>query len=393
MIDDFPAKIIINLAAFEHNLRVFQRSAGVSGAEVMAILKANAYGHGLLELAPVALECGVKIVGVAKPVEARQLRLAGFDGEIFTWIFDAATDFVSLLEDGVQLSASSVMELRRLVAAAQRAQVRARVHLKVDTGLHRNGILGEAEFAEVLQVAKQSSRWVEVIGLWSHLACGDEVENAFNQTQNEVLVNRLAQLRGAGFEPEFVHIANSAATLRLPELHHSLVRPGIGLFGLTPDPALGSGGDLGLKPVMRLESTLLSVKPLARGQSVSYGRGFVAEDDTLIGLVPLGYADGVFRAGSGINQGANDRHHAGAPVWVLSDATPKTASVAGKVCMDQFVVDLGPDSKAQAGDRVVLWGDPQAGHPSVDDWAQNTGTINYEITTRLGGHIPRIYES
>lgn len=388
---DFPARIVISLAAFEHNLRVFQRAVG-SGTDVMAILKANAYGHGLLELAPVAWECGAKIVGVAKPVEARQLRLAGFGGEIFTWIFDATTDFVSLLEDGVQLSVSSVGELRRLVVAAERARVRARVHLKVDTGLHRNGILGEAEFSEVLQVAKKSSQWVEVIGLWSHLACGDEVENAFNQSQNEVLINRLTQLREMGVEPEFVHIANSAATLRLPEMHHSLVRPGIGLFGLTPDPALGSGGDLGLKPVMRLESTLLSVKPLGKGQSVSYGRAFVAERETLIGLVPLGYADGIFRSASGINQGESDRHHTGAPVLVLNDATSKTATVAGKVCMDQFVVDLGIDSTAQTGDRVVLWGDPQAGHPSADDWAANSGTINYEITTRLGGHIPRIYE-
>jgi alanine racemase len=254
--------------------------------------------------------------------------------------------------------------------------------VKVDTGLGRNG-LTPADLPAVVDEALrlEAEGVVRLVGIWSHLAFADEPGHPSLHAQGDVLRAAAADAEARGARFEVRHIAASASTLTDPELHLDLVRPGIALYGLTPVPQLGGPERFGLVPAMTVEAELANVKRLPAGHGVSYGHHYVTPRDTVVGVVPLGYGDGVPRHASG-QDGAP-----GAPLGVAG----RRLAIAGRVCMDQVMVDLGPGATEQAGDRVVLFGTGADGGPTAQDWADAAGTISYEIVTRLGARVPRVY--
>ncbi|MER7073639.1 alanine racemase [Terrabacter sp. NPDC000476] len=362
----------IDLAALEANVRTLRERA--SGAEFMAVVKADAYGHGLLPVARAALRAGATWLGVAQLPEAVALRDAGIGARLLTWLSVPGTDFAAAVARDIDLSASAPWVLDEIAAAARSLGRTARVHLKVDTGLGRGGAYGR-DWTTLVRHARplEAEGAVQVVGIWTHFAHADSPEHPTVLAQQERFFEAVAEAEQAGCRPEVRHLANSAATLVHPSAHADLVRPGIAMYGLTPVPQLDD--DFGLRPVMTLRARLALVKGLPAGQGVSYGHAYVPATDTVVGLVPAGYADGVPRDATNVG-----------PLLVDGRRT----TIAGRVCMDQFVVDLGAGSGASAGDVVTLFGGAP-GEPTAQDWADATGTISYEIVTRLGARVPRLH--
>ncbi|AXH36710.1 alanine racemase [Humibacter sp. BT305] len=364
-------RAVVDLSAVASNVERISRI--VDGAQIMAVVKADGYGHGAVPVARAALEAGATWLGTADVGEALAVRAQIADAPILAWLHDADPRFDEAVERGIAIGASSALHLERAAAAASATRARpASVHLKVDTGLGRNGI-PRREWESVFDRARELELEgrVSVDGLFSHLSNADPVEDglqldAFREAEG------LAQ--AAGLEPQLRHIAATAAALRLPQTRLDLVRIGIGLYGLSPFDD-ESPRRLGLRPALRLESRLISVKRVKAGTGVSYGYTYRAEQPTTLGLVPLGYADGIPRHLS--NTGS-------------VEVGGRQRRIVGRIAMDQFVVDLG-DHKASVGDLVTLFGDPATGAPSAFDWAQAASTINYEIVTRLGGRVVREY--
>ena len=379
-IDPVTASAEIDLAAFRANVATL--AAHVGDAALMVVVKADAYGHGARACAREARVAGASWLGVATPTEALALRAGGDTGRLLCWLYGPDEDLSALVASDVDVSASSAEELSRLVAAAAVAERVARVHLKVDTGLTRNGAPEEewdALFAAAAEA--QQAGAVEPVGLWTHLTAADEPGHPSVGLQLAAFDRAHQRARRAGLEP-LRHVANSAAALVLPEARLDLVRVGIAAYGVEPAPGLAALAGVRLAPVMRLRAQLVRVKRIDAGVGVSYGWTWTAPAPTVVGLVPLGYADGVPR-------------HAGnvAEVWV----TGRRAPVRGRICMDQLVVELGPGSTAGPGDEVTLFGgyaepgdaEPGDGAPTAADWAGVCGTIGYEIVTRIGARVPR----
>ncbi len=350
-------RAIVDLGAIGSNVERISRI--VEGAQIMAVVKANGYGHGAVPVARTALEAGATWLGTADVGEALAVREQIADAPILAWLHDADPRF----DEALGRAAAP--------ASATRAQP-ASVHLKVDTGLGRNGI-PRREWERVFDRARELELEgrVTVDGLFSHLSNADPVEDGL---QLDAYREADALARAAGLEPRLRHIAATAAALRLPETRLDMVRIGIGLYGLSPFDD-ESPRHLGLTPALRLESRLISVKRVKAGTGVSYGYTYRAEHPTTLGLVPLGYADGIPRHLS--NTGS-------------VEVAGKQRRIVGRIAMDQFVVDLG-DHRASVGDPVTLFGDPATGAPSAYDWAQAASTINYERATRLGGRVVREY--
>ena len=347
----------------------------------MAIVKADAYGHGLEPCARAAQAGGATWLGVAQLSEALALRDAGLTGRIFTWLYGPGAPLEQVLARDIDISVAAAWAVPEVIAAALAAGKVARVHLKIDTGLGRNGVPLDqlSEVLDPLLAAEQAGK-LRLVGIWSHFAFADEPEHRSVLEQAAVFDRAIAQAEAAGARFEVRHLANSAATLTNPRMYYDLVRPGIALYGLTPAPDLGSAADFGLVPVMTLEADLVTVKSLPADHGVSYGHEYRTAERTVTAVVPLGYADGILRSAS------SGPGKPGGPVRVGDVLT----AVAGRVCMDQFVIDLGPGATATAGDTATLFGDPAAGAPSAEDWARAAGTIGYEITTQLGARVPRI---
>jgi len=354
---------IVDLGAIARNVTVL-RSA-VAPATTMAVVKANAYGHGAVPVARAALEGGADWLGVVDLDEALELRAAGVTAPVFAWLHDPAADFDAALEHGIDVGVSYLDQLERAAAASGRPVV----HLKVDTGLGRNGI-APGDWAAVFAAAAAHERAGRVVirGLWTHLAGADD------DAQLASFDEARAAAAAAGLDPEFFHAGATGAALRNPGARLDLVRLGIGVYGVSPFPDRDAAA-LGLTPAMTLAATVVSAKRVAAGTGVSYGHDYVTPRETTLALVPLGYADGVPRHAS--SRG---------PVSINGI----TYSIAGRVAMDQFVVDVGDDG-VRVGDRAVLFGDPATGVPSVDDWAAAADTINYEIVTRIGNRVKRVY--
>ncbi|MDH6568368.1 alanine racemase [Streptomyces sp. SAI-117] len=369
------ARAEIDLAALRANVRTLRARA--SGAAVMAVVKSDAYGHGAVPCARAAVEAGAGWLGTATPEEALALRKAGLPGRIMCWLWTPGGPWREAIEADLDVSVSGMWALRELVAAAREAGVPARVQLKADTGLGRGGCQPGGDWAELVAEAlrAQSEGLLTVTGLWSHFACADEPGHPSIAAQLALFREMLAYAEGQGVRPEVRHIANSPATLTLPESHFDLVRTGIAVYGISPSPELGVPADFGLRPVMTLSASLALVKRVPGGHGVSYGHHYVTPGETTLGLVPVGYADGVPRHASGAGP-------------VLVDG--KWRTVAGRVAMDQFVVDLGGD-EPPVGTRVVLFGPGDGGEPTAEDWAQAAGTIAYEIVTRIGTRVPRVH--
>ncbi|MFE2628828.1 alanine racemase [Streptomyces sp. NPDC059374] len=370
------ARAEIDLAALRANVRTLRGRA--PGAALMAVVKADAYGHGALPCARAALEAGATWLGTATPEEALALRAAGIQGvRMMCWLWTPGGPWQEAIEADLDVSVSGMWALREVTAAARRARTPARVQLKADTGLGRGGCQPGDDWAELVREAlrAEADGLIRITGLWSHFACADEPGHPSIAAQLDRFREMSAYAEERGARPEVRHIANSPATLTLPESHFDLVRTGIAVYGISPSPELGSAADLGLRPVMTLSASLALVKQVPGGHGVSYGHHYVTPGETTLGLVPLGYADGVPRHASGAG-----------PVLVGG----KWRTVAGRVAMDQFVVDLGGDEPA-AGERAVLFGPGDGGEPTAEDWAQAAGTIAYEVVTRISGRVPRVY--
>ena len=370
----YPGEVIVDLAAYRANLAVLRAHA--PGVDQMAVVKADAYGHGLVPVARAAVRAGADLLGVAQLTEALTLRAAVPDVPLMTWIWAPGTDLAPALTGGLDLGVGAGWALEQTAAAARATGRTARVHLKIDTGLARAGCPATG-WDDLCAAARRLERdgLVQVVGVWSHLACADEPGHPAITGQRRAFDAALGQAHRAGLRPRWEHLANSAAVLTSPALHHTLVRPGIATYGLSPSPRLGAPESFGLTPVMTLRARLTMVKQVPAGQGVSYGHTYTTPRATTLGLVPLGYSDGIPRHASGTG-----------PV----QAGGLRTTIAGRVCMDQFVVDLGPGHPARPGDVVTLFG-PGPGEPTAEGWAQAAGTISYEIVTRLGGRLPRRY--
>ncbi len=366
------AQAVIDLEAIVLNLGLLRRAA--PGALLMAVVKADAYGHGVARVAPAARAAGADWLGVALPSEAVALRAAGDSGRLMAWLFAPGDDLVEAVGTDVDLSASAVWSVEAVAAAARRTGRTARLHLKVDTGLGRAGAT-PALWSRVLDaaLAAQAAGRVEIVGLWSHLASADEPDLVVTRLQCEAFEAALQAAAARGVDPEVRHIASSGATLLAPESHYDMVRCGISMYGLSPGTAMGSSADLGLRPAMAVAAEVAGVKRVPAGHGVSYGLRYRTAEPTALALIPVGYADGVPRAGSG---------------RIPISINGQRFTVSGTIAMDQLVVDVGA-ADVDPGDQVLLFGTGEAGEPTADDWAQACGTINYEIVTRLGSRIPR----
>ncbi|KFF58991.1 alanine racemase [Cryobacterium sp. MLB-32] len=359
---------VIDLEAIRSNVR--HLSALVGTPHVMAVVKANGYGHGAVPVAVAALQGGADWLGVADIEEALELRDAGISAPILAWLHDPDADFHSAVSDDVDLGISSARQLQQAADAALELGLTAAVHLKLDTGLSRNGI-PECDWAEVMALAAEHERAgrLSVRGIFSHLSNASADDDAESLERFE---RGLEAARRAGLTPALVHLAASAAALRLPAARYSMVRLGIAVYGLSPFDD-ESSAQLGLIPAMTLRGRVAAVRRVAAGAGVSYDHLWRAPVDSTLALVPLGYADGIPRQASGL-----------ARVGLRDDTHP----VVGRIAMDQFVVSVG-QAEVTVGDDVVLFGDPSTGVPSASDWALAAQTINYDIVTRIGRRVPR----
>ena len=399
---DYPSSAAVDLAAIRHNLGVLRAAA--PGALQLATVKANAYGHGLLPVARAALDGGADWLGVAQLAEAFTLRhgldeagVARADAPILAWISTSSSDFAAAIEADIDLSVSWTWVLADICAAARQVGRPARVHVKIDTGMSRAGstLADLPALASALRMAADDGL-VDIVGAWSHMSRADdpsEAGNASTASHVRIFEEGLAILADAGVTPRIRHLSATSGILWHPEAHYDMVRAGIGLYGLSPDPAVATAEQLGLIPALELRAPLTSAKVIEEGTPASYGGTWVAPTRRWIGLVPLGYGDGILRA-------VSNR----ARVVVHTASGPFNAPIVGRVCMDQFMVDLGQaegspgtptarsgQAPAAPGDIATLFGSGAGGEALADDWAQAAGTINYEIVTHLGAHIPRIY--
>jgi alanine racemase len=366
------AQAVVDLRAIEHNVRLLREHAGP--AQVMAVVKANGYGHGAVEVGRAALAAGAAELGVATIDEALALRRGGVSAPVLCWLHAPGTDFAAALEADVELGVSSTRQLAEVLDAAALTGRQAAVTVKVDTGLGRNGV-GAADFPDMLVALRRaaSDEAIRLRGIMSHLACGDDPDSPVNDSQAQRFSEMRAQARAAGVEFEIAHLCNSPAAMTRPDLAFDMVRPGIAVYGQTPIPARG---DMGLRPAMTLKCPIAQVRSLWAGDGVSYGHTWVAERDTTVGLVPIGYADGVFRGLSG-------------RIDVLVNG--RRVRQVGRICMDQFVVDLGPAAEVSEGDDAILFGPGDNGEQTAVDWAELLGTINYEVVTSPRGRVARRY--
>jgi alanine racemase len=366
-------EIVVDLGAIGHNVGILRDLVAPDDADVMVVVKADGYGHGMVESAAAARRAGAPWLGVATVEEALRLRDGGDEGRLLCWLTVPGDGWAAAIERDVDVTAYSVAELDEIRAAV--GQTPARVQLKVDTGLSRGGATAE-QWPDVLAAARageEDGSW-RVTGIWSHFACSDAPDHPANAAQERAFRDALAAAESAGLRPEVRHLANSAGAILRPSSRFDLVRCGIAAYGL--DPAPGTSPDLGLVPAMTVRAPLALTKDLHAGASVSYGHTWTAPGDTRVGLVPLGYGDGVPRHAS-----------SSAEVWIGGKRCP----IRGRICMDQFVVDLGDRGGPAAGDEVVLFGPGTSGEPTADDWARASGTIHYEIVTRMGGRLHRRY--
>ena len=369
---EVPARATISPAAIRDNVALLRERAG--GAAVMAMVKADGYGHGAIEAARAALAGGATWLGVAILPEALALRAAGLDVPVLAALGTPGEPYDQGVARDVDLTAGTVRLVEEIAAAAARAGKPARVHLKADTGLSRGGAAPDDWPALVdAALAAEATGQIKVAGLFSHFACADEPGHPSIQRQLNVFAEAVELAEKTGLRPEVRHLANSAATLTVPAARLDLVRPGIAVYGHSPIPGAGT---FGLRPAMTLTARVALTKRVAAGSGVSYGHTYHTSAETTLALIPAGYGDGVPRHGSNVLE-------------VL--AAGRRRRIAGRVCMDQFVIDMGDDD-ISAGDDVILFGPGDHGEPTAQDWADAIGTISYEIVTRIGPRVPRAYD-
>jgi alanine racemase len=372
----------IELGAISANVSRIREIAG--RAEVMAVVKAEGYGHGMVQSANAAQAGGATWLGVAFLEEALMLRAAGIGGRILCWLAVPGEPLGEAISADIDLSASAPWMVAEIANAALTAGRVARVHLKVDTGLSRGGAVA-TDWPELVVAAlsAEAEGYLKIVGLWSHLVHGDQPSHPTTARQIAAFSEALDFAWREGVQPEVRHLANSGGLLCVPDTRFDLVRAGLAVYGLSPTPHERDSAALGLRPAMTLTGRLALTKHVPAGTGVSYGHRYTTTDATKLGLVPMGYADGIDR------KAAN-----GAEVLIRGRSGNLRRTISGTVCMDQFVVDLGPDPTDDfaAGDEVVLFGPGDEGEPTAQDWADALDTISYEIVSRIGVRVPRVYE-
>lgn len=358
------AEAIIDLTAIAANVKKLKATAGT---DLMAVVKADAYGHGLVPVAKTAISAGATWLGVALVEEAHTLRGAGITTPILAWLVPPGSDYAAAIAAQIDLAVPSLAVFNEIAATGKRA----RIHIEVDTGMTRGGFLDE--WSEFL---KSDFSKVEVVGIFSHFARADEVTEKQNQEQLANFNKAIADLAAVGVFPQLKHLANSAATITNQSAAFDLVRTGIAMYGLTPDlEHLGTSNSLGLLAAMQVRAKLHLVKKVPANSPVGYGATESTSRDTVLGVVAMGYADGIPRVAKAAG--------------VFFDG--KRCPIIGRVSMDQFVVDLGPETTAKAGDHVAIFNNGATGEFTAEDWGLASSSINYEITTRIGPRVPRIY--
>jgi alanine racemase len=373
--DVLGAQALIDLDAVAHNVGVLREHAG--SAEVMAVVKADGYGHGATPVARAALAVGAAELGVATVDEALALRHDGISAPILSWLHTPGTDFGPAVAADVQIAVSSPAQVEDVLDAARRTGVTAVVTLKVDTGMTRNGVAA-ADLPAVLTALGRGAAdgALRLRGIMSHLANGDDPAHPeATDRQAQRFDAMRAAARAAGVDFEIAHLCSSPGAMTRHDLAYDMVRPGIALYGQSPIPELG---DMGLRPAMTLKCPVALVRSVPAGQGVSYGHTWVAPHDTTLALLPIGYADGVYRPLSG-------------RIEVLINGRRRRN--VGRICMDQFLVDLGPGATdVTVGDDAILFGPGDNGEPTAQDWADLLGTINYEVVTSPRGRVTRVYK-
>jgi alanine racemase len=367
------AESVVDLGAIQHNVRVLREHAG--SAQVMAVVKADGYGHGAVEVAKAALAAGAAELGVATVDEALALRAAGITAPVLAWLHPPRVKFGPALQADVQIAVSSARQLDELLGAVRRTGHTAAVTLKVDTGLNRNGV-PLAQYPSMLDALAPAiaEDCIRLRGLMSHMVYADQPNNPINNIQAQRFTDIVALAREKKVQFDVAHLSNSSATMSRPELAFDMVRPGIALYGLSPVPTLG---DMGLMPAMTVKCSVALVKSIHAGEGVSYGHTWIAQQDTTVALMPIGYADGVFRSlGGRLEVLINGRRRPG----------------VGRICMDQFLVDLGPGHvDVTEGDEAILFGPGTHGESTAQEWADLLETIHYEVVTSPRGRIVRTY--
>jgi alanine racemase len=371
-----PAHAEVDLGAIGENIRQWKGMlAGSGGCRLMAVVKANAYGHGVLPVAARALEAGADWLGVASPWEAMELRDAGFAAPILILGYSAPDSYRQMIESGVSITVFDFDQGGALAEAARRAGKQAKIHIKVDTGMGRVGFLpGKQAEAEIEALSAMGD--LELEGCFTHFACADEAGDESWRVQFDLFGAFLERMRRSGVVFPITHCANTAAGMRAPALRMDMWRVGIGVYGLYPSQAAKSWGGVDLKPALSWKSMLIQVKRVPEGSGVGYGHLWTAGKETLIGTVPIGYADGYSRALG--NKG-----------WAL--VRGKKAPVVGNVCMDYIMLDLTEAPDAAQGDEVVLLGRQGSMEVSAEDMAALVGTSCYEVVCMTGGRLPRRY--
>lgn len=367
---DHP-EVVVDLGAIRRNVAFLREHC--APAAIMTVVKADGYGHGIVESARAAREAGSEWLGTATVAEAMALRESGDTGRILCWLDAPGPDPTAAIDADLDLTAYSIDELDRIAATG----LPARVQLKVDTGLSRGGAT-LADWPALVAHAAELERAgrLTITGIWSHLSSSDEPDSPANDRQEERFREALAVAEAAGLRPEVRHLANSAGALLRPSARFDLVRCGLASYGLDPAPGVTPPEIAGrLEPAMTVQAPLAMVKPIEAGESVSYGATWTAERPTTLGLVPMGYGDGIPRHASSAGE-----------VEVEGERRP----MRGRVCMDQFVVDLGGDTPP-VGETAVIFGNGRGGEPTAQDWAEASDTISYEIVTRMRGRYPRRY--
>ncbi|MBL7253441.1 alanine racemase [Paractinoplanes lichenicola] len=355
---------VIDLGAVAANVRTV---AAVAGTELMAVVKADGFGHGAVEVARAAVAAGATWLGTTSAAEALHLRSAGLTTPVLSWLHAPDEDFARLIAARVDLGVSGLTQLHAVAAAARGLGLPAQVQLKADTGLSRNGARPE-DWADLVAWARkyEGEDLFRVRGVWSHLANAERPADPAVTRQIDAFEDAVRVARDAGLDPPLTHLANSAAALSLPRARFDLCRIGIALYGAGPP---------GLRPAMTLRSRVVNVKRVPAGTGVSYGPDHVTARPATLALLPLGYADGVPRAAEGR-----------AEVWLGGRRCP----IVGRIAMDQCVIDAG-DLPVRPGDPVVLFG-PGPDKPAVTDWARWAGTNPHEILTGIGARVTRRYQ-
>lgn len=365
-----PTWAEVDLGAIAANVAALKRQA--AAPNLMAVVKADGYGHGMAPVARAALAGGADWLAVALVEEGLELRAAGIDARVLVMAEPPREAIPTVLDAALTPAVYTSTFAEALdQAAIERGGDPVAIHLKLDTGMRRGGV-PEASWEEALRLVRRAAG-LRLEGLWSHLAVSDEPGHPFTAYQAREFRRGLAMAAREGLRPELIHLCNSGGTLFLHSEHHDMVRPGIAIYGLEPAPGMAHGCPL--RPALSFRSRLSLVKHVAAGEAVSYGLRWTAKEDTRVGIVPAGYADGVVRALS--NRGE---------VVLRGHRVP----IAGTVCMDQFLVDIN-EIDARPGDDVTLIGAQNGTAVTADDWASWLGTINYEVVCGIGKRVPRVY--